>query len=339
MKISNIILFSFFIPLFCISQTITGRVIDKVTQQPVETAAVYFDNTTLGTTTNSNGEFSISYTEAIQSTLVVSYLGYDKVLISDYRTQNNINIELVEADYTLDEVYLNYEDGLTRRQKLRLFRKEFLGASKFGKSCKILNEEDLVLRYSKENKTLYASSKIPLTIINKRLQYEVAFDIVDFEINFRYVEAKTNNFSVRKVAFFGTSYYKNLKNAGKNKIIKSRAQAFKGSVQHFMRSLYYETLREEGYWIFHDKFRVEEWDFFKVETVADSKFKKVQLEKTVNILFNKKLQSKLELEVKEFFVDNYGYYTPIIGLYFSGFMGNQRVGDSLPLDYGITEKK
>ncbi len=37
----------------------------------------------------------------------------------------------------------------------------------------------------------------------------------------------------------------------------------------------------------------------------------------------------------EFFVDAYGNYTPIIGVYFSGAMGGQRVGDTLPSDYGI----
>ena len=111
---------------------LTGRVIDKITQQPVETVSVYFNNTTIGTTTNSNGEFSIDYTDAVQSTLVISYLGFEKVLISDYRSQNNISVELVEADNALEEVHLEYDDGLTRRQKLRLFLKGFLGTSKFG---------------------------------------------------------------------------------------------------------------------------------------------------------------------------------------------------------------
>jgi len=43
----------------------------------------------------------------------------------------------------------------------------------------------------------------------------------------------------------------------------------------------------------------------------------------------------LQLEIDEFFIDTYGNYGPIIGVYFSGVMGNQRVGDTLPLDYGL----
>ena len=337
MRISRVCLLSLILPLCCVSQSFSGRVIDKITQQPIETAAVYFDNTTIGTTTNSNGEFIITYTYAVQSTLVISYLGYELVLISDYKTRNNITIELVEANFALNEVYIEYADGLTRRQKLRLFRNEFLGTSKFGKSSKILNENDLVLRYDMQNKSLYASSKVPIKVKNKALQYEVSFDIIDFEVTFRYVEAKNNIFNINSVTYSGTSFYKNLKDSDKNRTIKNRDLAYKGSVQHFMRSLYKKDLKEEGYSIYYDKFRVNEWDYFTVETAETSDLKKVTLSEDVSILFKQTLQSGIQLKVDEFFVDVYGNYTPIIGIYFSGIMGIQRVGDSLPLNYGLSD--
>ncbi|WP_400075348.1 carboxypeptidase-like regulatory domain-containing protein [Winogradskyella sp. R77965] len=335
MENSKICLLAFLFPFFCFAQTFSGKVIDKITQQPIETASVYFDNTTIGTTTNENGEFSITYSDAVQSTLVISYLGYEKVLISNYRFQNNVTIELVEANNALDEVYIEYDDGLTRRQKLRLFRREFLGTSKFGKSCKILNEDDLILRYDKGNKSLYASAKSPVRVENKALQYEIAFDIIDFEVEFRYVEIKTSTFTVNTVAFHGTSFYKDLKNSEKKKTFKNRETAYEFSVQRFMRSLYNKNLRDEGYWIYYGKLRVEEWSYFTIEDIADSDLKKVKLKDKVTILYNKELQSELQIKVDEFFVDVYGNYTPITGVYFSGIMGSQRVGDSLPLDYGL----
>ncbi|WP_340154573.1 carboxypeptidase-like regulatory domain-containing protein [uncultured Winogradskyella sp.] len=325
------------LPLFCFSQTLTGIVVDKATQQPIETVAVYFDNTTIGTTTDSQGEFSIDYTDAVQSTLVISYLGFEKIFVSDFRTKNNIKVELVEADNALDEVHIEYDDGLTRRQKLRLFRKEFLGNSKFGKSCKILNEDDLVLKYDKQNKALYASSNVALKIENKALQYEIAYDLIDFEINFRYANLNTLKFTVKSVTYFGTSFYKDLNDSSKPKTLKNRDQVYNGSVQHFMRSLYNENLRNEGYLIFYDGFGVDEWSYFSVESLVDSDFKKVTLKEKISILYNKDFQSELQLEIDEFYIDSYGNYTPIIGLYFGGAMGSQRVGDTLPLDYGISK--
>jgi len=332
MKISKTSVFVFLLPLYCLSQTLSGRVIDKITLQPIETAAVYFDNTTIGTTTNRNGEFSIEYSDAVQSTLVISYLGYDKVLISDYRSKSNVSIELVEADNALDEVLLEYDDGLTRKQKLKLFRQEFLGTSKFGKSCKIINENDLVLKYDKKNKALYADSKTPLKILNRALQYEVLYDVMDFEINFRFMNLKTFTFTIHSVTYFGTSFYKSL-DTTKKKTLNQRRKAYKGSVQHFMRSLYNKSLNEEGYSIFHNKFRVDEWSFFTVETIEHQDLKKVTLKEKVTILFDKKNQSEIQLEIPEFYVDVYGNYAPVIGVYFSGVMGSQRIGDTLPLDY------
>ena len=331
----RICLFSFLFPLLCLAQTFSGKVIDKITQLPIETASVYFNNTTIGTTTDDKGKFSIVYTDAVQSTLVISYLGYKKVLISDYRNQNDITVELIEANNALDEVYIEFDDGLTRRQKLRIFRKEFLGISKFGKSCKILNEDDLILKYDKKNKALYASAKVPLTIKNKALQYEIAYDIIDFEVKFRYANIKTKKFTVNTVTYYGTSFYKNLDGFSSKTTAKNRLQVYRGSVQHFMRSLYNENLKDEGYWIFYDKFRVDEWDYFKVKTITNSELKKVTLTNKVTILYNKDLQSELELKIEEFFVDIYGNYSPVVGLYFGGAMGSQRIGDTLPLDYGL----
>ncbi|MBC2844101.1 carboxypeptidase-like regulatory domain-containing protein [Winogradskyella flava] len=333
--ISRILFIALFLPIFSISQTLTGRVVDKSTQEPIETASIYFDNTTVGTTTDENGEFSISYTNAIQSILVISYLGYERVLIADYRDRSNLVIELVEADNELDEVFIAYDDGLTRRQKLRLFRKEFLGSSKFGKSCKILNEEDIILHYDKQDRILYASSPRPIKILNKALQYEIDYDIEDFEIKFRYVDTNTNEFVYDRILITGTSFYENLKDSEKKSVLKKRKNAFEGSVQHFMRSLYNENLYDEGYLIFHKGFKVKEWDYFKVRVLENSDLKEVKLIKKVTILFNKDLQSDLYLTLDKFYVDAYGNYTPIIGVYFSGYMGSQRVGDALPLDYGL----
>ena len=333
----KITFFSFFVSFICISQTFTGKVIDGATKLPIETASVYFDNTTIGTTTNEKGAFSITYNDAVQSSLVISYLGYEKVIISDYRSRNNITVALIEANNALDEVNIEYDDGLTRRQKLKLFRQEFLGSSKFAKSCKILNEEDLILKYDRNNKALYASAKTPVKVLNKDLQYEIAFDIIDFEVMFRYVNLKSREFSVNSVTYIGTSFYKNLNDSLTKRTLKNRDLVYNGSIQHFIRSLYNENLKDEGYWIFHDRFRVDEWAYFKLEPNTNSDLKKVTLSDKVTILFNKDLQSELQLSIDHFFIDKYGNYSPVIGVFFSGAMGRQRVGDTLPLNYGLDD--
>ncbi|WP_422106316.1 carboxypeptidase-like regulatory domain-containing protein [Winogradskyella sp.] len=322
-------------PVFCWSQTLTGTVVDASTNQPLETVSIYFDNTTVGTTTDDSGAFSISYSDAIQSSLVISYLGYEKVIINDYRNQTTLRIALKPSSVALDEVHLEYDDGLTRKQKLRLFRKEFLGTSRFGKSCKILNEDDVILRYDKRKRALYADAKAPIRVENKALKYEIEYDLIDFTASFSYVDPIGNEFVVKTLTFLGTTFYKDLEGSEKKKTQKNRAKAYKGSVQHFMRALYNENLKEEGYWIFYKKFRVDEWSHFSVNAVDDSNFKEVTLKNRVSILFDKNQQSEIQLEVDKFYVDIYGNYSPIIGVYFGGTMGDQRVGDTLPANYGL----
>lgn len=336
MKISrSITIFSLLVPIFSLaSQTLIGKVINKHTQQPMEMVAVYFDNTTIGTTTNSEGRFSLAYSDAVQSTLVISYLGYKKVLIDDYRAQNNIEVELVEAENALDEVFIEYDDGLTRRQKLRHFRKEFLGTSKFGRSCKIINEDDLVLRYDKHNKTLYASSKKPLDIVNRALNYHLTYDLIDFEISFGYANLKTMEFSVNSVSYLGTSFVA-LSDSDTKKTIKNRDKAYKGSVQHFMRALYNGTLIEDGY-LFGQKRRIVNWyDFFSIADSSENGIKTIILKETLDIYYTIDIRSFIEPKVEEFKIDKYGNYSPVLGVYFGGFMGNQRAGDMLPLGYGM----
>src|ERR1700755_1815171 len=55
--------------------TITGRVVDSATKDPLLGASVFAQNTTSGTTTNKQGEFSLSLKSGGYE-LIVSFTGY-----------------------------------------------------------------------------------------------------------------------------------------------------------------------------------------------------------------------------------------------------------------------
>lgn len=312
------------------SQTVTGKVVDAKTKTPLETVSVYFDNTTIGTVTNEKGEFSIDYTDAVQSVLVISYLGYEKVLISDYRTQSKLDIELKESVNQLDAVVIDTDDGMSRELKLRWFRKEFLGRSENAKSCRILNEKDIKLRYSKQDGTITAWSNKPVLVKNKNLQYEISFDIIDFEITL-------GGFNARSVIYTGTSFYRDLNTKNKKKVLSARAKTYRGSIQHFIRALYNKTFEEEGYIFGKKGYKVDPYKFFSVsEATNDNGFKTVQLkENQLDIFYNDTIESIIQVSVPEFSIDKYGNYDPIPYVLFGGNMGSQRLADALPLDYGL----
>lgn len=82
--------------------SISGKVTDKNSQDPVIGASVLIEGTTLGTITDVDGHFTLSNVPS-KGTLVVSYIGYatQKLPVNG---KTNFNIALAEDTETLDEV-------------------------------------------------------------------------------------------------------------------------------------------------------------------------------------------------------------------------------------------
>jgi hypothetical protein len=313
------------------SQTFSGTVLDAISNQPLESVSVYFDNTTIGTSTNDRGQFSIEFTDAVQSTLVISFLGYEKVFVTDYRTRNNIEILLKESVNELDIVVIDADDGMSREMKMKKFKREFLGKSENGQSCKILNEKDIKLRYSKRDETLSAWSSTPILVRNTNLKYEISFEIIDFEITL-------GTWGATAVIYSGTSFFKDLDTKKKKRISKNRLNTYEGSIQHFIRALYNKQLKEEGYILGSKGFVVNPYDYFSISDADEYGYKTVSLKEKLDIFYKDTIESIMQTAISEFKIDKYGNYAPIADVLFGGDMGSQRIGDSLPLDYGLDNK-
>lgn len=101
-------LFIFFITATTFAQTeLKGKVADFLTFQPIESASVYIENTTIGSITNADGNFVLKVPQQhLQDTLVISSIGYKsfKVVISEF--ENGSDIFLEEDVASLDEVVI-----------------------------------------------------------------------------------------------------------------------------------------------------------------------------------------------------------------------------------------
>lgn len=93
-------------PLQAEVTTIEGTVVDRVTQQPLQGASVYLEGTTEGTSTNTDGYFSISVANEEQ-TLVISYVGYQTI---EYPV-HTLNISSVN-EFTLVSAHIHSRDDL-----------------------------------------------------------------------------------------------------------------------------------------------------------------------------------------------------------------------------------
>ena len=106
-------------------RTITGKVVDADNNSPLIGASLYWKNTTAGTTTTTDGSFSIRRVNGFE-TLVVDYLGYDIAEIEVGKEENSLNIRLKPSAVDIDEVVVegqqrgNYakSGGITRQEQI-----------------------------------------------------------------------------------------------------------------------------------------------------------------------------------------------------------------------------
>ena len=98
----------FFLSLFVIgvisasaqTKTVSGTVVSAENGDPIVGASIVVENTSIGTTTNMDGKFSLNVPEKTK-TLVVSYIGMEK---QEVEAGTNLLIKMESSDKTLDEV-------------------------------------------------------------------------------------------------------------------------------------------------------------------------------------------------------------------------------------------
>ncbi|MDT0294814.1 carboxypeptidase-like regulatory domain-containing protein [Mesonia ostreae] len=322
--------------------SIRGVIVDE-SQQPIESANIYFDGTTFGTVTNSQGEFTLQLSKAIQAPLIISSLGYTSEIKKISFETSSINIGVIalkEGVNDLEEVYLE-NDPWPRKRKLKYFRKWFLGADYKDKKTKILNEEEVLLRFIPSSNTLVASSKIPLKIKNKHLSYLIAYDLVEFELQFKKViftkdGKRQTHYNEYSSFYAGTSFFKELKENTRTKFLERREKAYEGSILHFMRSLASKKLEENKYKIFHKRFQVPTYQFLKV-VEGKNRVAIDFLSPKIIVLYDDFEQSFIQINKNPttIYIDAYGNFSPINSLYFGGDMGKQKISSLLPLNYKI----
>ena len=313
-----------------IAQSISGTVIDQKTLEPLEGASVYFEGTTRGGITDAKGQFTLNIGQQISSPLVVTYLGYtDSVLTASWN--NPMDITLMVAPESLGEVLITGVKPFTRKELMKAFKEQFLGTSRAGKSCKIINEDVIDLWYDVPTNQLMASCDESIVINNDFLGYEVRFRIVDFAI--KYHELSIKAYDRKQTTYAGTSFFIDKQPEVKS-FTKRRKKVYKTSALRLMRTIALEDWANDDFSYYFRGYRTNPTELF---TISDSQAgKKVKLEQRIVIVDAGKKQSEL-IPVDPFFtIDGYGNFHPPASLFFSGQMGDQRIGDLLPLDYNLS---
>lgn len=313
-------------------KTYTGQILSAKDSTALQGVSIYFDGTSLGTTSNEKGFFKIQNTASNISPLIFRSIGYTTRTVPNISVFEDDNFPIVFLEESIDqlETVVLETDPWTREHKLRVFRREFLGKTEAATKSKIINEEVIKLKYSPSKGELIAFANEPIIIENKYLGYIIEYELMDFTVKY-----STGSSGLQLVDFTfyeGSSFFKELKKKPKRRFLKHREEAFKGSLLQFMRALANKKLAEHNFRIFHERFEVPSYKYFDIQPKEDFTLIKM-LTKELSILYED--QQSAIIYKNPFYIDEFGNFTPTRAFSISGFMGQSRIANLLPSNYGL----
>jgi hypothetical protein len=223
-------------------KALIGNIIASDSKQPIVSASIFLSNTSIGTVSASNGSFVIQPFPEGRYDLVVTILGYEiyTVSIASSAIPSKLEIQLVPKVKVLDEVIVAPYEKNGWEKYGNFFMDNLIGKTPNALDCKLLNPEVIHFRFDKKKNTLYAFADEPLLIQNEALGYQLKYDLSIFEFNY-----SSRIFYYQGYPLFTDLDAKNERIESRWK--KNREKTYKGSLMHFMRSLYRNTLEAEGY--------------------------------------------------------------------------------------------
>ncbi len=250
----------------CAQLKIQGRVVDKETNKPLAGASVYLSHSTRGTVSNDNGEFLLTHLLPGRYELVVSSINYENYIITVQAGESNDSLKIFAKPVAslLKEVVVEPYDIDGWKRWRDMFNALFIGTTQLGSHCILQNPEVVKFKYNSTNNKVRAFADQKLIIENKDLGYKITYLLSKFEMDF-----KNSVFVIKGYPLFEDLSPKNEKMLSKwNKL---RAEAYLGSLKHFIRSLYLNKLGEEGFEIKKVKLITQE-ELARVNLILKTKY-------------------------------------------------------------------
>jgi hypothetical protein len=214
---------------------LTGLVTDSANAKAIPGCSVYLNNTSLGAVTRSDGTFLLKDIPAGKSTLIISAIGY-KTFTLDIDGNNlppPLKVRLRQRVTQLSAVTVepSTKGGWGRYGKD--FIDNFIGTTANSWFCSIRNRKALRFYFSKKDNRLSVWATEPLMIENTALGYDLQYQLEDFSLDY----------NTQTVLYLGYPLFRELTTDRKHREqrwIDNRRKAWRGSLHHFLRSLYYD---------------------------------------------------------------------------------------------------
>lgn len=333
--------------------TISGIISDSK-GETLPAATIFLDGSQKRTYSNDKGEFNLTGMAPGTYQLAVHFIGFhsstQNVIIQD--KQVTLKIIMKENQIALREVVISKD--MVKDKYMDLFIKNFLGDTPNARSCEIQNPE--ILKFEAYSPFVEVRTDDFLVIQNNNLGYRIKYLLRNFKIN-----------RATKVASYtGESVFESLDGTEvqKQQWDKNRKQAYMGSLMHYLRALYNNVTRENGFFTYKVKndgkppLAVDPklLSTPKIAKHIDSTFLQIQFPGKIYVVYdtydrmsedlnvnNQRLKqamtrrtgSMMYLYLKKAIVDARGRYVDYKSFLIQEFWGGKRLGDQLPFEYSL----
>jgi hypothetical protein len=230
------------VAVLCNAQFIvSGVILDSSTHEPLASASVFCQNTTSGTYSNKQGEFTLSLKSGGYD-LIITYTGYQTQTIR-VGDSSRLQVLMAKEDKSLGEVIIKSSnevaDGWAKYGDF--FIKNFIGATPNAAKTSLLNPEALKFFFYKKSNRLKVLATDAIRVENKALGYSLRYQLDSFVYYYN-----TDVSSYR-----GYCLYTEMEETDSLKRVwaAARKKAYYGSKLQFLRSYYDNTLIEDGWTI------------------------------------------------------------------------------------------
>ncbi|MDR1098637.1 MAG: carboxypeptidase-like regulatory domain-containing protein, partial [Tannerella sp.] len=233
-----------FIPFILSGQRyISGRITDAADSVPIPNAAVFIANTTVGTTTDVAGNYRLEIPGEGNYQLAVSHVGYLPVFgeIEAGKASKVLDVALQIREMEEVEVAVKVK---VRKNDVDLFWKTILGKKPSKKTIYAANSEEVYYYYNSQTRKLTVSCRVPLQIVN----YETGYRI-QYVLNYFTHDYKTNSSSWEGQYMFSELEPENIRQ--QQHWEENREKVYQVSITNFIKSLYQNSLPENGFLLGH----------------------------------------------------------------------------------------
>lgn len=258
--------YCFLLAFFCLQQacaqiSFTGKVINETGGIAIQNASVYFNNTTIATQTNQQGEFKFEAVPFFNTELIIFSPGYELIVFKPTTAQLLVK-KFIFKLHSKESPALPKENLTPELKKnyLNAFYQGFLGITDEAFHCEVSNGKDIYFTEDKRNGGFIAFADSALVITNTLLGYKIYYNLGDFFYD---------GFNGRSY-FAGYCRYEEL--GDEKQFLSNRSHAYFGSSQHFYRSLIAHQLNKEGFGVFINKPAKASRDKNADQNVGDNNF-------------------------------------------------------------------